>query len=80
MVGTKTISIMDDVYEHLIALKTPGESFSEELRRLTGIKGDIMDLAGSWDDVSEEKASEMKSKIAEMRKGSRLKKIKEKMV
>ena len=32
--GTKTISIMDDVYEMLIAHKVEDESFSEELRRV----------------------------------------------
>ena len=32
--GTKTISIMDDVYKLLVRYKKPDESFSEELRRL----------------------------------------------
>ena len=32
--GTKTISIMDDVYELLITNKVGNESFSEEIRRV----------------------------------------------
>lgn len=36
--GTKTISIMDDVYDLLIKNKFAEESFSEEIRRLLGKK------------------------------------------
>tara|TARA_Y100000034_G_scaffold116434_1_gene154767 strand:+ start:241 stop:348 length:108 start_codon:yes stop_codon:yes gene_type:complete len=32
--ATKTISIKEDVYERLLSLKAPGESFSDELKKL----------------------------------------------
>lgn len=70
--GTKTIAIMDDVYDLLKIRKLPDESFSDELRRLVKGKGSIMDLAGAWKDISEEDANKMKRAITEMRKGTRL--------
>ena len=66
--GTKTISIMDDVYELLSALKGNEESFSDEIRRLVKTKGSIMELAGSWKTISEEKTSSMKARLTERRK------------
>ncbi len=39
----------------------------------------IMDLASSWKDITEEKARKIKTKISEMRKGTRLKELKEKI-
>lgn len=33
--GTKTISLADDAYERLAAMKQEGESFSDVVRRLT---------------------------------------------
>ena len=41
--GTKTITIMDDVYELLARNKRKDESFSEELRRIVPKKGNIME-------------------------------------
>jgi len=70
--GTKTISIMDDVYDKLIALKTPGESFSEQLRKLTSAKSELMNLAGSWK-ITEKEANKIKKEI----KGSEDTRIKE---
>lgn len=67
--GTKTISIMDDVYETLKALKAPEESFSDEIRRLTQTKGSIIELAGAWSDLSEKDARKMELRIRERRKG-----------
>ena len=37
--ATKTISIMEDVYEMLTANKLENESFSEEIRRILSKKG-----------------------------------------
>jgi predicted CopG family antitoxin len=77
--GTKTISITDDVYERLKAMKTPGESFSDELRRLTTSKGSILDFAGAWKDLSEEDSKKMKENIREKRKDkSRLEEVNKK--
>ncbi|MBI4918418.1 antitoxin VapB family protein [archaeon] len=70
-VGTKTISIMDDVYDKLKSLKSRNESFSDELRRLTETKGNIMDLAGAWSDITEEEGEKMKKAITSMRGGTR---------
>ena len=77
--GTKTIAIMDDVYERLVALKARGESFSEELRRLMNTKKGIMEFAGIWKDMSEKEVKEMKIEITKLRKGTRLDELKRKM-
>ncbi len=66
--GTKTISIMDDAYEMLVGSKLEGESFSGEVRRLIKTKSSIMDLAGTWKDISETDADKMKVRIMERRK------------
>ncbi|HLD79212.1 MAG TPA: antitoxin VapB family protein, partial [Candidatus Nanoarchaeia archaeon] len=66
--ATKTISIMDDVYGTLKALKAPGESFSDEIRRLTLTKGSIMEFAGVWNDLSEKDAKKIEERIRERRK------------
>lgn len=46
--GTRTISLADDAYEALSAMRRPGESFSDVVRRLTRSRsltdlGEIMD-------------------------------------
>ena len=79
IMGTKTIAIMDDVYERLVALKARGESFSEELRRLMNTKKGIMEFAGIWKDMSEKEVKEMKIEITKLRKGTRLDELKRKM-
>lgn len=45
---TKTITIMEDVYELLKSMKTKNESFSDVIRKELSKKKSIMDLAGSW--------------------------------
>tara|TARA_Y100000310_G_scaffold213377_1_gene214331 strand:+ start:146 stop:391 length:246 start_codon:yes stop_codon:yes gene_type:complete len=66
--GTKTISIMDDVYELLARHKRAGESFSDEIRREFAKKGNIMEFAGAWKGlVSDEEAEQMKKRIREIR-------------
>lgn len=66
---------MDGVYERLVALKRPQESFSDELRRLTETKGSIMEFAGIWKDMSDEDAQEMKETIRKSKKTTRMKEI-----
>ncbi|MBI2147929.1 antitoxin VapB family protein [Candidatus Woesearchaeota archaeon] len=66
--ATKTISVTDEAYNRLATLKAAGESFSEEVMRLTGACSSIMDLAGAWSDVSEKEAVRMKERILEGRK------------
>ena len=68
--STKTIAIMEDVYDMLKSMKTADESFSDEIRRLVQTKGSIMKFAGAWKDVTEEEAEKMKATIREMRKKS----------
>lgn len=68
--GTKTISIMNDVYKLLIARKRANESFSEIIRRTLKKKSNIMDFAGAWKDMSEEEAEKMKKIIYDLRKKS----------
>lgn len=43
--GSKTISLADDAYEALLAVKRPEESFSDAVRRLTRRRS-LTDLAG----------------------------------
>jgi len=61
--GTKTITIMDDVYELLARNKRKDESFSEELRRIVPKKGSIMECAGLWADMSDKESEDMKKTI-----------------
>ena len=68
--GTKTISIMDDVYELLVRHKKHKESFSEELRRIVPKKGNIMECAGLWAHMSDKEAEDMKKSIRQLRKNS----------
>lgn len=78
--GTKTLSIMDDVYDMLVAIKAPKESFSDEIRKLVKKKADIMNFAGIWKDVTDEDIKKIKSSILESRKNtSRLNDIKSRM-
>ncbi len=66
--ATKTLTIMDDVYERLKTLKRPEESFSEELRRILVPKAKLSDFIGAWKDVDDAEAKRMKSVIKEMRR------------
>ena len=61
--GTKTISIMGDVYELLVRNKKPDESFSEELRRLVPKNRNIMECAGLWAHMNDKEAEDMKKHI-----------------
>lgn len=61
--GTKTISIMDDVYELLVRNKKSNESFSEEIRRIVPKKGNIMECAGLWAHMSDKEADDIKKNI-----------------
>ncbi|MCH8004122.1 MAG: antitoxin VapB family protein [Nanoarchaeota archaeon] len=62
---TKTITIMNDVYERLVRNKKKDESFSEELRRIVPEKGNIMECAGLWADLSDKDVDEIKNNIKE---------------
>ncbi len=66
--GTRNISISDEAYAKLSALKEPGESFTDVINRLAG-KGSILDLAGI---LSPKEAAELRSKVREVRAKSRM--------
>jgi predicted CopG family antitoxin len=66
--GTKTISIKEEVYNKLKARQYPNESFSEELNRILGEqKKSILDFAGSWAHLSEKELEHIKKTILEDR-------------
>lgn len=65
---TKTISLSDEAYDRLSALKEPGESFTEVTLRLVGAleQDRILELAGAWD-LDGETSARMKERIREER-------------
>ena len=68
LMGTKTITIMDDAYELLVGQKKPNESFSEEIRRIVPKKRNLMEFAGSWSKMSDKEVKEMKKEIENLGK------------
>lgn len=70
--ATKTIAILEDVYSLLKSLQKPGESFSQEIRRLVSDRGKISQFAGAWADVGGKEAEEMLSVIRRSRERTRI--------
>lgn len=68
--GTKTISIMNDVHSLLLMNKLKNESFSDVIRRVLSKKKNIMKFAGAWKNVSDEVINDMKLRIRKLRKNS----------
>ena len=64
--GSKNISISEEAYQRLSALKKPNESFTQVINRLTQ-KRSILELAGT---LSEEDAAEIIENINNLRKDS----------
>ena len=73
--ATKTLTITEDAYERLDALKENKESFSEVIRRLTS-KVRLTDFAGI---LTDEETKKVKEKISRLREESvkRMKKTKD---
>lgn len=68
--GYKTISLRDEVYKNLVKIKTKDESFSDVISRLMQ-KRSLLDFAGRWADVPEEKIEEITKELEEMRDSTR---------
>ena len=51
LMTTKTITITEDAYERLRAMKREDESFTELVLRLTGEEEDVMKGFGAWKDT-----------------------------
>ena len=67
IVGTRNISISDDAYARLAALKGPKESFTDVINRLAG-KRSILDLAGV---LTSKEGVELRSRVREIRAKTR---------
>jgi len=65
---TKTISLADDAYEALAALKAPGESFSDVARRLAEAqrRPSILEVAGFLT-LTDEEAERFKADVRRWR-------------
>jgi len=66
-VGTRNISISDEAYSKLAALKGPKESFTDVINRLAG-KRSVLDLAGL---LTPKEGAELRANIRGARTKSR---------
>jgi predicted CopG family antitoxin len=64
--GTKNISISEEAYRRLAALKKPNESFTEVVNRLTRKKS-ILELVGVLTDVE---GKEIRGELSRLRRAS----------
>ncbi len=62
--GTKTISVTDDAYEELKALKIGEESFSDAIKRLSQAKGNLKDCLGLWKDLTKEERGTIEKAVS----------------
>lgn len=69
--GTKTISIMDDVYELLTSNRKDKESFSDVIRRSLDKKKELMHYAGSWKDMSDTEHKMLGETVSRLRRSKR---------
>ncbi|HKZ63962.1 MAG TPA: antitoxin VapB family protein [Thermoplasmata archaeon] len=49
--AVKTITVTEDAYAALAALKRGSESFSDVIRRLTKTNRSLLEFAGDWKDI-----------------------------
>jgi predicted CopG family antitoxin len=66
----KTISLRDDVYDSLIKMKGKNESFSDVISRLM-YRRSLLDFAGRWADITEEKIEELVKELETVRNSTR---------
>lgn len=72
--GTRTISLANDAYEALSAMKRPGESFSDVVRRLTRRRS-LTEL----EDVMANGAADEVARAVEASRGERLQRRREEL-
>lgn len=65
--GTKNISISDDAYQRLKAMRKPGESFTDVIERMTHGVG-VLELVGV---LSKTEGADLRRRIREVRKESK---------
>ena len=53
--SVKTVTLSEDAYKALAALKKDGESFSDVVRRLALSNRSLLEFAGDWKEVPKEK-------------------------
>ena len=51
----KTVTLTEDAYAALAAMKREGESFSDVVRRLARGSHSLLEFAGAWKEASKEK-------------------------
>ncbi len=64
--GNRSISISDEAYSRLAALKGPRESFTDVINRITR-RPSVLELAGV---LTGKEAGELRSRVRELRAGS----------
>jgi predicted CopG family antitoxin len=57
----KTVTLSEDAYQALSALKRPGESFSDVVRRITQKGRSLLEFVGAWKDFPEAKLKRYRS-------------------
>ncbi len=63
--AVKTVTLAEDAYEALAALKGEGESFSQVVRRLTGSQILLSAYAGAWIGADPKKLAEIREFLRE---------------
>lgn len=65
--AVKTVTLAEDAYEALAALKRDGESFSQVVRRLTGSQILLSAYAGAWLGADPKKLAAIREYLREAR-------------
>ena len=55
LMPVRTVTLSEDAYAALAALKREGDSFSDVVRRVTRTSRSLLDFAGAWRDVPKAK-------------------------
>ncbi len=56
--AVKTITVSEDAYRALAALKRDGESFSDVIRRITRSSRSLLEFAGDWKEIPKSRLHE----------------------